>query len=165
MLTPESPGNRAGAAVVQRPQRPGLKGGGFRSEALVMQEWRGLFAGVAQLVILVLPFVGLTLVVFSAFPVGSPTHEGLIGRWASSTEPLEVDGGLVVLDLEPDGACELRVCGDDLLGRCVRGRYEVVMGHLVVQFPSHRMVWSLAEEGRELHHRTKHGRAYRLLRS
>lgn len=114
---------------------------------------------------LVLPFVFVTVVVSSALPGGGPAPSRLIGRWASAAHAPPVAQPLVVVHLEPDGRCQLRVNGNPLVTQSVQGRYEVVMGRLVMQFPSHRMVWSFASDGRELHHRTRHGHSYRLLRA
>lgn len=129
--------------------------------------WRGLVAGVIQFLGLVLPFLFVTVVVSHALPGGGPPPSQVIGCWTSdaAAQALAVSQPFVVVHLAADGRCELRVKDDALVSRSVQGRYEVVLGRLVMHFPTHRMVWSFSGEGRELHHRTRHGLSYRLLRA
>lgn len=129
-----------------------------------MHGWRTLFAGSVQVLLLVVPFLLVTVALSNAIPGGGPPCSRLVGRWASPTQGQSAAQPILTLELAGDGRCELRVEDRALGSRSVRGRYKVVMGRLVMEFPTHRMVWSFADSGTELHHKTKHGRSYRLLR-
>ena len=109
-----------------------------------MRGWRTLFAGSMQVLLLVVPFFILTVAVSNAIPGGGPPCSRLVGRWTSPVQDHRTAQPILTVELAADGRCELRVGAHALRQRSVHGRYKIVMGRLVMEFPTHRMVWSSA---------------------
>jgi hypothetical protein len=128
--------------------------------------WRQLIWCGAHLLWIV-GFLCLVIVVSMAVPGGGPRPSSLIGHWGSPRPDVAFEEPRIELDLQADGSFELRLVTPVPVANPVQmqGRYEIMMGHLVMQLPGRRMVWSIARAGGELLHRTPQGQSVRLRRS